>query len=237
MESENLDTKKTNSWALPVAIVLAALIVGVSIYFSSKSNATNPLEAEQNITVKPVDSADHVMGNPNAPIKIVEYGDLQCPYCKEFDVTMRQVMQDYQSKGVAWVYRTYWAPRNLPDGSAFHPLGGQAAEAAECVAELAGNDKYFDYIGQIFANQDTDGLTNPDKYAVAEGIDKTTFDNCVSSGKNSSIISQEYADGNTANVSGTPTAFIISKNGIIVVPGAVTYSDISNALDTILKNQ
>ncbi len=233
--------QKQNPWAIPLAIVLAGGIVALAVFYSGKTTTkNNPTQADgatatQNVDVRPVDSTDHVFGDVNAPIKIVEYSDLQCPYCQEFDATMRQIMTDYKGK-VAWIYRSFWAVRKLPDGSVFHPLGGKAAESAECVAELGGNDKFWDYIGKVFADQANGSLDNLDKYATAEGIDQAAFDKCLSSGKYTAKVASLYQEGLKSQVNGTPNAFIMSKNGIVVIPGAVPYAQVKAALDSILKN-
>ena len=246
MENETLHdhphhAPKQNPWAIPLAIVLAGGIVALAVFYSGKTPTNNPTVADgatatQNVDVRPVDSTDHILGDVNAPIKVVEYSDLQCPYCQEFHATMEQVMKDYPGK-VAWIYRSFWAVRKLPDGSVFHPLGGKAAESAECVAELGGNDKFWDYIGKVFADQENGSLDNLDKYATAEGIDQTAFDKCLSSGKYTAKVANLYQEGLKAQVNGTPNSFIMSKSGIVVIPGAVPYAQVKAALDSILKNQ
>ncbi|MFA6463489.1 MAG: DsbA family protein [Candidatus Paceibacterota bacterium] len=234
-------TSKQNPWAIPLAIVLAGGIVALAVFYSGKA-PTSPTAknaqgtTQQDIKVRPIDSTDHIIGDPNAPIKIVEYSDLECPYCQVFHATMEQVMKDYEGK-VAWVYRSFWSVRKLPDGSTFHPLGGKAAESAECVAELGGNDKFWDYMGKVFADQANGSLENLSKYATAEGIDKTAFDKCLSSGKYTAKVESLYQEGLKSQVNGTPNAFVISKNGIIVIPGAVPYAQVKAALDNIIKNQ
>ncbi len=240
LHEHNHHHPKQNPWAIPLAIVLAGGIIALAVFYHDKTPKTdtqdNSATATQNLNVRPADSTDHIIGDPNAPIKIVEYSDLQCPYCQEFDATMRQVMTDYNGK-VAWIYRSFWSVRKLPDGSVFHPLGGKAAESAECIAELGGNDKFWEYIGKVFTDQSSGSLENLDKYAVAEGVDQAAFDKCLSSGKYTSKIESLYQEGLKSQVNGTPSSFIMSKNGIVVIPGAVPYSTIKTALDSIIKNQ
>lgn len=91
----------------------------------------------------PVTAADHLDGPVGAPITIIEYSDLDCPFCKRFHETMNQVKAEYGDQ-VAWVYR------HLPLLS-LHPNAGLLAEATECVAELGGNDKFWDFLDRVFA--------------------------------------------------------------------------------------
>ena len=58
--------------------------------------------------VKVVDSEDHIFGNPDAPVKLVEYSDFECPFCKRVHPTLKKIMADYGIDGeVAWVYRHF----------------------------------------------------------------------------------------------------------------------------------
>src|SRR3990167_6473307 len=85
---------------------------------------------------------DHILGNINAKIIIVEYSDLECPFCKVFHETMHQVVE--KSNGdVAWVYRHYPIAQ-------LHPKAFREAEATECAFEQKGNDGFWKYTDQLF---------------------------------------------------------------------------------------
>src|SRR3990167_9400150 len=91
--------------------------------------------APQQAAKKPeVTDKDWYKGNKNAKVVMVEYSDLECPFCKSFHPTMQQVMKDYGDK-VKWVYRHY--PLN------FHANAQKEAEATECAGKLAGNDGFW----------------------------------------------------------------------------------------------
>jgi protein-disulfide isomerase len=90
--------------------------------------------------LKPVTAADHIRGDINAPVKIVEFSDIDCPFCKRFHSTMQEVMKTYGDSGkVAWVYRHFPLTQ-------LHPDAANKAEASECVAELGGNDKFWAFV-------------------------------------------------------------------------------------------
>src|SRR3989344_9114839 len=98
--------------SVPIAIVIAGILIAGSLYYSStKSPAkvTNTLPATNNdVEMRPISSDDHILGNPNAEVIIVEYSDTECPFCKVFHATMRRVMDEYGKDGkVAWVYRHF----------------------------------------------------------------------------------------------------------------------------------
>ncbi len=95
------------------------------------------------INLKPVSLDEHITGNPNAKIVVVEYSDLECPFCKMFQNTMQQIIGE--NPDVAWVYRHYPIPQ-------LHPKAFHESEASECAWEQGGNDafwKYIDHIHQI----------------------------------------------------------------------------------------
>ncbi len=93
------------------------------------------------IKMKPISADDHILGNIGAKIVILEYSDLECPYCKVFHKTMHQVIES--NPDIAWVYRHYPIPQ-------LHPKAFHEAEASECAWEQGGNDAYWKYMDKIF---------------------------------------------------------------------------------------
>src|SRR3989344_1332658 len=93
------------------------------------------------INMKPVSDSDHILGDKNAPVKIVEFSDTECPFCKRFHVTMQQVVKDSNGQ-TAWVYRHFPLDQ-------LHSKARKEAEATECVAELGGNEKFWAYLNRI----------------------------------------------------------------------------------------
>lgn len=81
---------------------------------------------------------DHMIGAKNPKITIIEYSDLDCPYCKQFQATMHQVVQAYPDS-VAWIYR------HSPIDS-LHPDARHKAIVSECVAAAKGNTAFWKYI-------------------------------------------------------------------------------------------
>lgn len=101
-------------------------------------------KSQSEIDIDPVTDKDHILGSKDADIVIVEYSDLECPYCSRFHATMHQVMKDYDGK-VAWVFR------HLPLEQ-LHPNAFNKAISAECVFDLGGEEKFWSYIDTIFKN-------------------------------------------------------------------------------------
>jgi predicted DsbA family dithiol-disulfide isomerase len=85
------------------------------------------------------EEGDHVYGNPDAPIKIIEYSDFECSYCKVFHQTMKKTVDESDGK-ISWTYRHWPIQRN----------SFEKAIASECVAKIKGNDAFFAYSELLF---------------------------------------------------------------------------------------
>lgn len=214
-------TKKENTLSIPIAIIAAGIIIAAAVFFSRGGNpidSNNILNTAQTAKIQliPISEKDHLIGNPDAPIVLVEYSDLECPACKYFDPVMNQVMDNYGKAGqVAWVFR------NFPIKE-LHSKAPHEAEAAECVNELGGNQKYWDFVKKIYdvspANNGLD-LAQLPVLAKEVGIDTDKFNICLNSGKYTALVQSDYDGGVAAGVRGTPTSFLVlnkalSKNGI-----------------------
>lgn len=234
-----------NKLSVPIAIVIAGLLVGGAIFFSQKdaapvsltgSEANNPAgqQATAPADVDPITSSDHIRGNPNAPIIIVEYTDLECPFCKVFHSTMQQVMTDYGASGkVAWVIRDFPL-------TSLHPKAENEAIAAECAGVVGGSEKYWEFVDGVFAVTPSNNGLDPAQLPVIAGqigIDVNAFNTCLASQKTKDIVDADYASGVKAGVNGTPTSFVITKNGVQTsIPGAQQYSYVKSIIDTILAS-
>ncbi|MCX6739417.1 MAG: thioredoxin domain-containing protein [Candidatus Parcubacteria bacterium] len=95
------------------------------------------------LTEDPVTAKDHILGNPNADVKIITHADFECPFCKRFHATMEDVMKQYQAGGkVAWVIRHFPLTQ-------LHDKAPIEAEASECANELGGNAKFWEYVNLL----------------------------------------------------------------------------------------
>jgi protein-disulfide isomerase len=236
---------------LPSAIIIAGTVIAIAIIWTHKPAAsavaapstTAPAAAAQ-ASLPPVASSDHILGNPNAPIKIVEYSDPSCPYCKEYNPTMEQVMAAYGAGGqVAWIYRQF--PLDQPDasGNVLHPNAGNQAEAFECAASLGGNTAFWTYEKEWFTVFPSDGADRSpadDAVQIAQvakdsGLDAVAFSDCLSSAQFKSKIDAEYQGGLGAGVTGTPYTFIITPSGTdIPLPGVESYTTLKSTIDTLM---
>ncbi|HET8581072.1 MAG TPA: thioredoxin domain-containing protein [Candidatus Paceibacterota bacterium] len=249
---------------IPIAIVIAGLLVAGSIIFVELHQSGTAAASGQTQT-KPiplVSKDDHIQGNPNAKVVIVEYSDPECPFCKQFNTTLEQIMAKYGSTGdVAWVYRHFPIPQ-------LHPKAPKEAEALECVNELGGADKFWQYEKLIYQTTNSnnsldDGVYNTPEpvptdangtpyytekkpasatdagelsaMAVQVGVDKTAFEQCLASGKYAGLVSQEANDAMAAGGNGTPFSVILIGKQQIPIEGAQPLSTIEGLIDQVLN--
>lgn len=225
---------------VPIAIVVAGALIAGALFFAGRSpaptsgTATNTGQNAPAVKDIPgVTAADHIRGDLNAPIKVVEYDDLECPFCKQFDGTMKQVMQNYNGK-VAWVIRNFPLQQ-------IHPNAPKLALAAECVAELGGNGVYFKFLDAIITVAPINTFFDITKLtATAEGVgvDGKKFDTCVASGKYQDKISKEFNDAIAAGGQGTPFSVIVTASGKkIPIPGSLPYDTVKATIDSALSRK
>ena len=178
-------------------------------------------------TVPPVNETDHIRGDVDAPITIIEYSDFECPFCQRFHPTLQQVLDEYEGD-VNWVYRHFPL-------TSIHPNAQKLAEGSECASELGGNDAFWAYADAVFA---TSNYTNESLSTIAQnmGISSTKFSECLTNGKYTQYVQTIVNDGLSAGVNGTPGSFLIGKNGEAqLISGAVPYQTIKAAIDAELS--
>jgi protein-disulfide isomerase len=120
-----------SKYTIPVAIVVGGLIIAGALYASMPKKSSDSVRAS---LVRPVSTADHIFGNPAAPVVIIEYADFDCAPCAEFHDILNHIVANDGARGeVAWVFRHY----PLIDA---HPNASLLARASECAASSAGAD-------------------------------------------------------------------------------------------------
>ena len=193
----------------------------------------NAPAAPQAAAVAPkIEKDDHIRGDKNAKIALVEYSDFECPFCKQFHPTAQKVLDEYAGK-VMWVYRHY--------PLSFHANAQKEAEASECVSELGGNDAFWKYADALYERTTANGtgfaLDTLGPLAAEFGIDQTKFQNCLDQVKYAQKVKDQMAQGSKEGVSGTPGNILLNiKTGETqVIPGAVPFDQIKPMIDEMLK--
>ena len=222
---------------IPVSIMIAVLLIGGGIYLKDRNVSSTQASVKEAVAqsknVRAIDSNDHILGNPKARIILIEYSDTECPFCKQFHSTLKQVMQNYGTNGnVAWVYRHF----PIED---LHSKAPYEAEALECSNELGGNSKFWEYTNRIYEiTPSNNGLEESALSQIAKqvGLVSADFNTCLNSGKYKSKVETDVADAKNAGGEGTPYSVIVdTKTGdTYPMPGAQDLDTIKSVIDLIL---
>ena len=216
------------------AIIIAGALIAGAILLKGgpQPSPGNPPATNNGVSatnLRPVSSNDHILGNMNAKIVIVEYSDLECPYCRVFHDTMHKVVTE-SNGSVAWVFRHYPIPQ-------LHSKAFREAEATECAYAQGGNDAFWRYIDRLFEiTPSNNGLNDSELPKIAEyiGLNVGAFNNCLEGGKFTGKVQADIDDGVKAGVNGTPSSFILQKGKVIdTIPGAQPFEAVMQRLEAI----
>lgn len=167
-----------------------------------------------------IDRNNHIRGDFNAPITLVEFSDFECPFCVRHYPTLNKIFSDYEGK-VRLVYK------HFPLG--FHPNAQKAAEASECADEQG---KFWEYHDKLFDNFDLGySVENFKKWAKDLGLNIGEFNGCLDSGKFAQKVQDDYQEGIEKGVDGTPATFV---NGQLI-GGALPYDSFKQIIDSLLE--
>ena len=150
----------------------------------------------------PVSASDHVLGSPQAPVTVVEYGDFECPTCKQAAPSVKLLLEHFAG-------RICFAFRHFPQ-EALHPHALQAAEAAECAG---GQGKFWPMHDMLFAHQDRLKLTHLHDYASRLGIDMARFTAEMDDEVYRQRIREHIDSGRRSHIKSTPGFYV---NGMIL---------------------
>lgn len=230
-------------YAIPISIIVAGALVGGGLAYGlanlGSGGVPSPVPSNQqgedqapegerpNVTVREVTKDDHVRGDFNAPITLVEYSDTECPFCKRFHPTMLRVLEEYPGK-VRWVYRHFPLTQ-------IHPKAPKEAEATECASE---QDKFWEYLDRLFevtpSNNNLD-LAELPKIAGSVGLNVAKFTQCLESGKYAKRVEQDLQDAISAGSQGTPNTILIDAEGEKTsISGAQPYENVKALIDSKL---
>lgn len=235
---------------LPLAIVIGALIVAGSVIYAGRTVGSSVSESQKTSAVAAAPAAPAAptapaaaqpaapdpnkrvnvavgiyppLGKKDAKVTIVEFSDLQCPFCKRFhDDAFPQLKREYIDTGkVSFSYRQFPLP--------IHPQAPKAAEAVACANDQG---KFWPLVESIFNDQANIQVADLKSKAKALGLNTSTFDACLDSGEKKAEVDKDTADGTSAGVSGTPTFYI---NGKVLV-GAQPFAQFKTVIDQELAS-
>ena len=155
-------------------------------------------------------SYDYIDGDKNAKLILISYTDLECPYCKRAENNViKKLEAKYKKSDLSFVTR-HFPLKTL------HPSSCKEAKATVCAGSLGGSDKYYKMINKIFENTKSNGnfdLKKLPKFAEEIGVNKLMFNKCMDDENIKKIVKSSYAEGDYAGVMGTPTLFLMARDG------------------------
>lgn len=184
--------------------------------------------------VRPVSQErDHIYGNPDAVVSLIEYSDFECPYCKRFHPTTKELVDQSDGK-VNLVYRHF--------PLSFHNPGAQTeAEASECAAELGGNDAFWNYSDAIYerTTSNGDGFPRDGLVPLAGelGMDEAKFKECLDSGRHAERVKADLQEGVRIGINGTPGNILLNnKTGkALLRPGVQPLDALMESVQTLTE--
>lgn len=211
--------------SIPIAIVLAGGLMAAGFYFSGGNAPASMVTAPAAPTaptaptaaaattekVDPITDADYIKGDRNAPVKIVEYSDFECPFCKRFHESMNGLIDEVGGDQVALVFRQFPLEQ-------LHPVKAmQAAMGAECAGALGGQEAFWTFTDGYFRDTLSGNRTNTDTLlptlAAEAGVQLSEFNACVQEERFRSKIDSQIADAIETGGRGTPWSIMIGPSG------------------------
>lgn len=170
------------------------------------------------------------IGRADAPVTLVEFGDYQCPFCKQFHTAAySDLKKNYIDTG-----KVRFVSRDLP--LEFHPFALKAAEATRCAGD---QNKYWEMRDALYTNSAPPNDDVIKKAVESLTLDAKGFQACIDSDKYKAEVQKDAAEAAKLQISGTPT-FVLAKttpdklDGVRIV-GAQPFSAFQSAIDGLLK--
>lgn len=218
---------------LTSVFIIVVFLVGIFFLArNSQKNITNEINQDASLTEDSmpliITEEDHIIGNKDAKVIIVEYSDTECPFCKMFHDTMKRVIAE-KGNEIAWVYRHF-------------PIKSKSFKeslATECAYEQKGNDGFWQYINTIYEiTPSNDGLDPQELYKIAQNmnLNMEQFNTCIDNETYAQKIYSHMSSGDFLEVEGTPTSFILVDGEIVdTIPGAQDYERVIAKINSLLK--
>ncbi|MEX1027082.1 MAG: thioredoxin domain-containing protein [Candidatus Paceibacterota bacterium] len=228
-----MKTGTQNRYGVLVAIVIAGLVIAGAVALTGNGRGTAINESNSGHTntesqgeFRMPSDEDHMRGNSNATITIVEYSDFNCSFCARIHPTLSRIVEE--NEDVQWVYRHF----------ANYAQGRVAAIGSECAAQIGGNDVFWEFSDRMFDNQRRLGDAFSIETAVSLGMNEEAFRTCLDDSKE--IEAKIVADRNEAIAlggRGTPFAVVLTPTGnVIPFSGALPYEQIMSVVERARNN-
>ena len=191
--------------------------------------------AEKAKNVRRVSGRDHIYGDPHAPVSLIEYSDFECPFCKRFHSTAKEIIDSSGGK-VNWVYRHF--PLSI-----HNPGAQKQAEASECASRLGGNEAFWKFTNAIYARTQSNGKGFPLAQLVPLareiGLDEKQFQECLDSGTQAPRVQEDVDEAAQLGITGTPANILLhNRTGEVALKlGAHPAEAVRADVDRLLGNE
>ena len=219
-----------NKKGVIVGVILVVIVIGIAGAVSSSSPETVNLDMERSHGTISTAMGSPILGDPSAPITIVEFGDYQCHQCYNwFHNTKPAITKEYIETGkvnLVFVDMAFLG-RDSP----------KAAQASYCAEE---QDMYWEYHDVLYTLQEDkidNGWANSERlkaFAFSLGLDMELFESCLDSGKYSKRVQYNTQQAREHGVRGTPGFFIVGPDGQQQIGGAQPFSVFKQVLDQMI---
>lgn len=221
----------TTQKAIIIAGVLIALaILASQIFFTNSASLAEATAriAQQggsvNLLNKVDDKHDFIRGAKRPKITIVEFSDFGCGFCASFHPTLKEIIEKYPDD-VAWVYR------HLPYRN------NEAALASECVGQRLGDEAFWEYSDNLFAEYPD--ITNEIlvKEALKLGfVNEEEFWQCQASEEVAKAVQEDAAEARLIGASGTPYSVVITEDGeMFPLKGATPLAQVEQIVSILIR--
>ena len=228
------------SYVIAAAIILSGGLIASSLILSggpvttSTGGHNNAGGFGNNLSptaenVREITNDDHIRGDANAKISIIEYSDYECPFCSRLHPTLTRVIEE-RGDEVNWVYR------HFPLSNIHHRALG-ASVAAECVADLGGNDAFWTFTDRLFLNQRALGPELYNELAVDLGISVDRLQSCIENSNAAEKVAEDRQNAIDAGGRGTPYVVVVNANGdVFPFSGALPYENIMQIINAAITS-
>ncbi len=218
------------------AVVIVAVFFGMSTFGQEKElvleEAEIPNTTSQEIGLSVfTENGSPYLGDPNAPITLVEFGDYQCFFCnKFFHDTEQKLLENYVDTGKVKII--------FKDLTIIGPDSITAAHAAHCADDQGLFWEYHDTLYNNWNGENNGWASSENLVRMAQdvGLNIDEFTDCMLNEIHTQIISASNADARTLGLTGTPAFFVISPNNQVTkIPGAQPFHVFQKIFDSELE--
>ena len=184
-------------------------------YFEAKKLKAIEALKDKYSKAENIKGSDRIYGKKDAEISLIEFSDIECPYCKKFHNTPKQIVEASNGE-INWVWK------HMP--LSFHnPAAKNLAVVSECVAQVAGNQAFWIYTDLLFENTKGNGQGVSDPLSLSDQllINRDQMNQCLSQPDAEKRVLKDMAFASKAGVTGTPSVFLIPQESgkVLKLPG------------------